>query len=156
MVATTSRSAWASLIWISRAAPCITRALAERCQHENWGYLTSPTSYVEAIVDWNQRRYGLAIDPDSVLLSNGVNPALINAVKAFSPPGSKVLLTSPTFNGFYGDLRQAHTVAEDSPMTMVDGRYAIDFDDLESRMDLDTHTMVLCNPHNPTGELLVG
>ncbi|MBT8488011.1 MAG: hypothetical protein KJO65_04180, partial [Gemmatimonadetes bacterium] len=22
-----------------RAAPCITRALAERCAHENWGYL---------------------------------------------------------------------------------------------------------------------
>ena len=134
-----------------RAAPCITRALAERCQHENWGYLTSPTSYIEAIVDWNQRRYDLDIDPASIVLSNGVNPALIAAVKAFSPPGSKVLLTSPTFNGFYGDLRQANTVAEDSPMRLVDGRYAIDFDDLESRMDLDTNTLVLCNPHNPTG-----
>jgi cystathionine beta-lyase len=28
-----------------RAAPCITKALAERCSHENWGYMTRPTSY---------------------------------------------------------------------------------------------------------------
>ena len=33
-----------------RAAPCITEALAERCQHENWGYLRRPASYIDAIV----------------------------------------------------------------------------------------------------------
>src|SRR4051812_9938535 len=32
-----------------KAAPCITRALAERLQHENWGYLTIPASHVESI-----------------------------------------------------------------------------------------------------------
>ena len=36
-------------------------------------------------------------------------------------------------------------------MTLVNGRYAIDFDDLESRISHDTNTLILCNPHNPTG-----
>ena len=27
-----------------RAAPCITEALAKRCDHENWGYLARPAS----------------------------------------------------------------------------------------------------------------
>ena len=134
-----------------KAAPCIARALAERCQHENWGYLSIPDSYYEAIVNWNTRRYGLDIDPDTILLSNGVNPAIIAAVKTFSPPGSKVLMTSPTFNGFYGDLRAASAVAEDCPMVLDNGRYAIDFDDFESRVSHDTNTFILCNPHNPTG-----
>ena len=34
-----------------RAPPCVTRALAERCAHENWGYLRRPESYVQSIVD---------------------------------------------------------------------------------------------------------
>ena len=45
-----------------KAPPCIGEALAERCEHENWGYLSQPSDYVEAIVSWNQRRYGLDID----------------------------------------------------------------------------------------------
>ena len=87
-----------------KAAPCIGRALAERLQHENWGYLKMPSWYVDAIVAWNKRRYGLEIDPDSVVISTGVHPALIAALQTFSPPGSKVLLTTPTYNGFYSDL----------------------------------------------------
>ncbi len=134
-----------------RAAPCITKALAERCQHDNWGYLSSSASYIDAIVDWNRRRYGLEIDPRTVVLSNGVHPGLIADLKAFSPPGSKVLLTPPVYNGFYGDLRYCDLQPEESPMTLVDGKYSIDFDDLESRISDETKTMILCNPQNPTG-----
>ena len=35
-----------------QAPQCITKALAERCEHENWGYLRRPSSYVQALVDW--------------------------------------------------------------------------------------------------------
>lgn len=134
-----------------RAAPCIGRALAERCKHENWGYLSTPTSYPEAIVAWNKKRHGLEVDPDTIVLSDGVHPALIAALRTFSPPGSRVLLMTPTYNGFYGDLRASFTLAADSPMKLVDGRYSIDFDDLESRISADTNTLILCNPQNPTG-----
>ncbi|MGH9324245.1 MAG: MalY/PatB family protein [Vicinamibacteria bacterium] len=134
-----------------RAAPCITKALAERCQHENWGYLETPASYIESIVHWNQRRHGLDIDPDTLVLASGVHPALIAALHTFSPRGSKVLLTTPTYNGFYSDLRFCDLKPEDSPMKQVDGRYSIDFDDLERRISHDTSTLILCNPQNPTG-----
>lgn len=135
-----------------RAAPCIAKALAARCGHENWGYMDVPPSFIEAIVDWNRRRYGLEIDPASVALTTGVHPGLIAALRAFAPPGSKVLLTTPTYNGFYGtDLRITRTIANDSPMKLVDGRYTIDFDDFERRIDSETHVFLLCNPQNPTG-----
>ncbi len=134
-----------------RAAPCVTKALAERCHHENWGYLRVPPAYIEAIVAWNKRRYGLEIDPETIELSSGVHPALDDALRTFSPPGSKVLLTTPTYNGFYGDLRATKTLPEDCPMNVVNGRYSIDFDDLESRISHDTNSLILCNPHNPTG-----
>ena len=133
-----------------RTAPCVTQAVAERCRHENWGYLHRPASYAEAVADWNERRYGLRVDPESVVFTAGVNPALIAALHTFTPPGARVLMTTPTYTGFYTDLRFTHTVAEECPMTVDNGRYAIDFDDFERRARRCS-TFILCNPHNPTG-----
>ena len=137
-----------------RAAPSITRALNERMKHENWGYLDMNTwtpKMQEAVAAWNKRHYGITIDPSSLVLANGVHPALVAALRAFSPKGSKVLLTTPTYNGFYGDLTATDTKPEESPMKFVNGKFELDFDDFEKRISLDTHSFILCNPQNPTG-----
>ncbi|MGQ0732021.1 MAG: MalY/PatB family protein [Acidobacteriota bacterium] len=137
-----------------RAAPAITAALQERLKHENWGYLdmTAATRDLAGqVVSWNKRRYGVDIDPATITLTTGVHPGLIAALQTFSPPGSKVLLQTPTYNGFYSDLRFANTIPEESPMKLVDGRYAMDFEDFERRISHDTNSFILCNPQNPTG-----
>src|SRR5262245_37108104 len=136
-----------------RSAPCITRALAERLQHENWGYLTIPTSHVESIVNWNKRRYGLEIKPEWILHSPSVHPAILSTLRVFSPPGTRVIVQSPTYNAFYTDIRQVGCRVEESPLKLVNGRYQMDFEDLERRIDNDTNTMILCNPQNPTGNV---
>jgi cystathionine beta-lyase len=136
-----------------RAAPAITRALKDRLEHENWGYLDLPRAFIDGIVSWNRRRYGVDINPDQMVISAGVHPALIAAMATFSPRGSKVLMTTPIYNGFYSDLRYLQLQAEESPMTLKDGRYAIDFEDFERRISHDTNTFILCNPHNPTGNV---
>ncbi len=136
-----------------RVAPCVSRALQSRCGHENWGYGIPADSYKEAIVAWNKNRHGVEVDPDTVHLSAGVHPALIAALRAFSPPGSKVLMTTPIYSGFYSDLRETLTVTADSLGKLENGRYSIDWDDLESQMDIDTNALILCNPQNPTGNV---
>jgi cystathionine beta-lyase len=137
-----------------KAAPAITKAINERVKHENWGYLDMgkwTPMVTESVAAWNKRRYGVTIDPASMQISAGVHPALIAALKAFSPPGSKVLLQTPTYNGFYSDLRESQTIAEESPMKFVNGKFEMDFDDFERRISIDTHSFILCNPQNPTG-----
>ena len=134
-----------------RAAPAITRALAERMQHENWGYLDTPRWYIDSIVNWNKKRYGVEINPDLLLHSNGVHHGLISALRTFSPPGSKVIVQSPVYDAFYTDIALVGCKAEENPLTLVDGRYAMDFDDLERRISHETNTLILCNPQNPTG-----
>jgi cystathionine beta-lyase len=131
--------------------PVITKALQERIAHENWGYLDSQRPFIETVVAWNKKRYNVDIDPDSVIMATGVHPGLIAAIATFSPPGSKVLLQTPTYNGFYSDLTFTRTIPEESPMKVVNGRYQMDFDDLDRRISHDTHTLILCNPQNPTG-----
>jgi cystathionine beta-lyase len=137
-----------------RAAPAITNAIAARVKHENWGYLNMDKwtpMMQESVAGWNKRRYGVTIDPKTIVMSNGVHPALIAALVTFSPKGSKVLLQTPTYNGFYSDLTASQTRAEESPMKFVNGKFQMDFDDFERRISYETNTFILCNPQNPTG-----
>ena len=138
-----------------RAAPSITKALTERLQHENWGYLDmggpAMKAFTEGIVSWNKRRYGVDINPELMVITTGVHPGLIAALKTFSPPGSKVILQTPTYNGFYSDLTASGTIEEANPLKLVNGRYSMDFEDLERRISHDTNSLILCNPQNPTG-----
>jgi len=137
-----------------KAAPVITEALQARMKHENWGYLDMGKATPEltgAVAAWNKKRYGVDIDPSTMVLSAGVHPALIAALLTFSPKGSKVLLQTPTYNGFYSDLRFTQTEPEDVPLKLANGKYSMDFDEFERRISIDTHSFILCNPQNPTG-----
>ena len=49
-------------------APCITEALAERCQHRTWGYMASTDSLKEAIAEFNVERNNLELDPSMIEL----------------------------------------------------------------------------------------
>jgi len=134
--------------------PAITEALIERCQHENWGYINNTDSLKEAIVQWNAERYGIEVDPATIEIAEGVHPGLIAALHALSPPGTRVLMNTPTYNGFYSDLEWTRTLVNDSEMWVDrEGAYHIDWDDLEARMTPDCHAMLLCNPQNPTGNV---
>ena len=136
-----------------KCAPAITEALTKRIQHENWGYLDMPKTFVEGIIAWNKKRYNIDVNPESVVITTGVHPGIIATLRTFCPPGSKVLLTTPTYNGFYGDLTATSTKPEESLMKYVDGRYQFDFDDFERRIGPDTNAFILCNPQNPTGNM---
>ena len=136
-----------------RAAPVITSALKQRLEHENWGYLDNQRMVVDCIMAWNKRRYGVDIKADQMVISAGVHPALISAMATFCPRGSKVLMTTPIYNGFYSDLRYLQLEAEESPLKLIDGRYSIDFDDFERRISHETNVFLLCNPQNPTGNV---
>ena len=135
-----------------KSAPCIAEALAERCQHENWGYMSSSKSLKEAIKEWNWTRHGIEVSMESITIASGVHPGLIAALETISPPASKVLMNTPTYNGFHTDLRLSRTIATENEMIVdKDHGYHIDWDDFESRLTADTHAFLLCNPQNPTG-----
>jgi cystathionine beta-lyase len=134
-----------------KCAPAITKALTERIKHENWGYMDVPRAYTEGIINWNQRRYGIDINPDLLLITDGVHPGIISVLKTFSPPGSRVIVQTPTYDGFYSDIAYVGCKPEENPLKLINGRYVMDFEDLERRIGHDTNTLILCNPHNPTG-----
>jgi cystathionine beta-lyase len=135
-------------------APCITDALAERCKHRTWGYMSSTDSLKEAIAEFNVEHNKLELDPSTIQLSAGVYPGMIASLRTVSRPGSKVVLLSPNYSGFYYMTRHTYTIAEDSQMVENNGRFEIDWDDLAGKLaSPEVQSMIVCNPQNPTGNV---
>ena len=135
-------------------APEIREALERRVDHGVFGYSDVPRAWNKAYASWWKSRHGLDMDPDGLIFTTGVIPAVSTAVRRFTAPAEKVVLLTPVYNIFYNStLNNGRTVLE-CPLKNEDGAYAIDFDRLESALsDPQASLLIFCNPHNPVGRL---
>lgn len=140
-----------------KTAPAITAALRKATMYDNWGYIDmgqpGRQAWLKSIVDWNAKRYGIKVmNLGNMGITTGVHAGILATMHAYSPPGSKVLMATPIYNGFYGDIKATKTVASESLMKFTNGRWEIDWNDFEGKASQpDTKVSILCNPQNPVG-----
>lgn len=148
-------------MWVAdmdfRTAPAVTDAIRKRAGHGIFGYTRVPDSYYEAVTNWFERRHGWKINPEWVIYTTGVVPALSAVIRALTVPGDKVLVQTPVYNCFFSSIRNNGCVAETCPLKYENGRYALDAEELERKAsDPAVKLMLLCNPHNPAGRVWTG
>ncbi len=137
-----------------RAPPCVLAAMQARLAHGVFGYETIQPGLIPALTGWMERRHGWQIDRNHILRAPNVLNALAMAVNLFSDPGGKVIVQPPVFFDFFDILRENNREAVLNPLVLRDGRYGMDFEDLERKAaDPATRLMLLCNPHNPVGRV---
>jgi cystathionine beta-lyase len=128
--------------------------MQSRLAHGVFGYETIRPGLIPALTDWMDRRHGWQIDRNHILRAPNILNALAMAVNLFSDPGGKVILQPPVFFDFFDILRENNREAVLNPLVLRDGRYEMDFEDLERKAsEPDTRLMLLCNPHNPVGRV---
>lgn len=144
-------------MWVAdmdfKAAPEILRALQQRLDHGVFGYEYLPDDYFEAIGKWFRERHGWeGIGRKTIVPTTGVIAAYSAAIKAFTEPGDGVLLMTPCYNAFFPAVRNNRCRQVESPLKLMDGRWHIDFEDLEKKA-AESRVLLLCNPHNPVGRV---
>lgn len=140
----------------------IVEALKKRAEHEFYGYTRQGPEVIEAVVDRMQRKFNWKIKPEWVVFTPGVVPALNAAIRAFSHPGDEIILQQPIYYPFFSAVTNSGCQIVNNGLKLLNGRYEMDYEDLESRFQLKAgmHPMpnrikaiVLCNPQNPVGRL---
>lgn len=135
-------------------APAVREALRRRADHGVFGYSDVPDAWAGAYASWWGSRHGLDIDASWLTFCTGVVPALSSIVRKLTTPAENVVILTPVYNIFFNSIRNNGRNALESPLAYADGRYAIDWADLEAKLaDPQTSLMILCNPHNPTGTI---
>lgn len=129
-------------------------ALAARAQHGIFGYGWPGPAYRQVVVDWMARRHGWAVEPEWIVPTPGVVPALNMLVRTFAAPGQQVIIQPPVYYPFYTAISNNGAELARNPLRYADGRYTMDFADLEAQLSRPGVAMlILCSPHNPVGRV---
>ena len=145
-------------MWVAdmdfRAPQPVIDALTERVQHGIYGYSEPNQAYFDAIINWQEKRNDWKIQQDWIAFSPGVVPAVNMIIRTFANPGEKVLVQTPVYYPFFAAIANNGCQMETNPMIFEDGKYHMDFEDLERKTaDPNLHILILCSPHNPVGRV---
>ena len=132
--------------------PHIKQALCKAIQEDDNHY--SPSEGIpelrQAIVDKEKRVNQLNLDPDNVLVTEGVSEGIQMVLATLVERGDEILFPGPTYPPYisYTKFFKGTPV---SYRTIEEERWQPDVDDLRSKITNKTRAIVITNPNNPTG-----
>ncbi|WML42929.1 MalY/PatB family protein [Neobacillus sp. PS3-40] len=128
-------------------------AIKDRAEHGIFGYTARTESYYEAVIDWMKRRHNWIVEKEWICHSPGVVPALSLIVQTFTKPGDKIIIQPPVYYPFTKVIEKHGRKIVANPLEFKEGRYMMDYEDLEKKIDPDTKMIILSSPHNPVGRV---
>lgn len=131
----------------------VIEALVKRAEHGVFGYSEGLDGYYEALAAWQRERHGWAIEKEWITFSPGIVPALNELIRCLSKPGDKILVQYPVYPPFFKAVKSHGRELVGSRLSLENGRYTMDFADLEEKFQSGVKMMILCSPHNPVGRV---
>lgn len=137
------------------APAAVGEALREMTRPGIFGYQLAGADYISSVTGWFDRRFGWKPEADWLVETPGVVFALCTAVRAFTKPGDAVMMLLPVYPHFFeAATDNGRRVVSSQLKPGINGRYEIDFDEVERLMDKEKPRLfILCSPHNPVGRV---
>ena len=118
-----------------------------------FGYYGNSASYREAVCSWMDRRHGWDIQPEWVLNTHGLVAAIGIALRALTSEGDGVILFTPVYHSFAKMVKGNGRKVVEAQLELENGRYEMDLEALEAKLDGSEKMVILCSPHNPGGRV---
>ena len=132
----------------------IINALKERLEHPIFGYTIEPNRYRKAIIDWIASHHDWHIQSEWISYIPGIVKGIAMAINACLKSGDKIIIQPPVYHPFRNvAAHNGFEIVENPLLVDSEGRYSIDFDNLEQVADSNCRMLILANPHNPIGIL---
>lgn len=131
----------------------VVEALKQRVNHPIFGYTEKTHELKDAVINWYKRRHHIIYDYDDIVLNTGVIHGYSAAIRILSNTDDEVIVPIPAYSPFLKKVLANHRKVITTKLKSANDGFAIDFNDLESKISEKTKIFVLCNPHNPTGKV---
>lgn len=129
--------------------------LKERMNHPVFGYTRwNHFDYKSSIVEWFNKRLNTVVDYNWIIYSPSVMYSVSKLIEMHTSPGDGVIIQTPSYDAFFKTINASKRKLIKNPLKYIDGKYELDFQDLESKLSIDsTKILLICSPHNPTGRV---
>jgi cystathionine beta-lyase len=134
-------------------ARVIRDALHEAVEFSRTGYAptATDTGLPQACAGWLSRRYGLDVVPSQIRILPNVLRGVELAIDIFTPPAGGVVVPTPSYPPFFETVRVAQRQIVEVPLITVGEHLTFDLDGIDAALAAGAGSVLLCNPHNPTG-----
>ncbi|MEC0090363.1 MalY/PatB family protein [Paenibacillus macquariensis] len=136
-----------------RAPQAIVDEAVRMAQHGIFGYTELYPPYFEAVQGWMKRAYTWDIPQEWIVFSPRIVQAFSIILQKFTDIGDRVLMHTPAYQPIAKAITENDREYVESPLIYRNGRYEMDFDDMERHMKKGIKLLLLCSPHNPTGRV---
>ncbi len=144
-------------LWVAdmdfRTPDFIFEAICERCKHPILGYSMPPKEFYPTIIEWMKEHHQWEVERQWIGFLPGIVPGLSFAVQSLTDAGDEVIVQPPVYYPFFHVIKNNDRVLVNNPLKTVNGKFEMDFDDLEQKITSKTKLFILCNPHNPGGKV---
>jgi cystathionine beta-lyase len=110
-----------------------------------------PDAFSERMND----RFGWKPDPARVEILSEVVQGMYIAIEAFSEVGDGAIVQTPIYPPFLGAVRDTGRRLVENPLIPMGSRLEFDLDGLADLINATTRIFLLCNPHNPSGRVML-
>lgn len=107
----------------------------------------------EGISAYYQRTYGVAVDPECVIVTPGTSPAMFLLFAALLEPGDEVIISDPHYACYPNFIRFAQGRVVPVPVHEEDG-FQYRPEAIAANISDRTRAIFINSPSNPTGNLL--
>jgi len=131
----------------------VTGTLREIIDGGQFGYPSYPDDHREVFAAWQKQQHGWELDPDDVIIANGLLSSLVLMLEAVSAPGEGVIIFTPVYQNFFTAIAGAGRIPVCCDLSCDENNHwRVDLSAYRSHCEKpDTRAVVICNPHNPVG-----
>lgn len=130
-------------------------AVKEAAENGLFGFTIADGQYLSHVVWWMENVREVRIPAEWILPVQGTIFSVATAIRLFTKEGEGVIIPTPGYNRYQQAADRLSRKTVFSPMAEEDGVPVLNLADLEEKMARpENKLLLLCNPNNPTGQII--
>lgn len=131
----------------------VIKAMEKVIEHGIFGYTVLNENYFKVIQNWIKNRFNWSIQKEWILFCPRISVAISLIIETLTKEGDGIIVQSPGYSPIRDAVVKNKRKLILNSLKLENGKYKMDLEELENKIDSSVKIFILCSPHNPVGRV---